>query len=93
MPATHQHYYVEGLYASKPGGKKITPGSIEPYAKNIWANSPKEAIQIATAELNGAEWTDGPHISRISEEQRMRSQGAPELPGLYPSKKGRKRQT
>lgn len=82
------NYYLEGQFAAKQGVKKagemgkIPPGSIEPYAKSIWANSPKEAIQIATAELDGGQWTDGPHVSLVSEEQRMRSLGAPELPGL-----------
>jgi len=83
-------YYIEGLYANKQGVKKkhkmgIYPAfSIEPYAKTIWANSPKEAIQIATNELMGAEWTEGPHLSQSTEEQRMRSLGAPEFPGLAP---------
>ena len=83
-------YYVEGLYATKQGVKKklrtgvYPPGSIEPFARTIWANSSKEAIQIATTELAGGEWTEGPHISQITEEQRMRSMGAPELPGLMP---------
>lgn len=82
------HYYVEGLYASGQAVKKqrktgkSPASSIEPYAKSIWANSPREAIQVATAELEGGEWTDGPHVSQITEEQRMRAQGAPELPGL-----------
>ncbi len=46
-------YYVEGLFANKQGVKKkrktgtFPVNSIEPYAKTIWANSPKEAIQIA----------------------------------------------
>jgi hypothetical protein len=91
-------YYVEGLFANKLGVKKkrkmgIYPvNSIEPYAKTIWANSPKEAIQIATTELEGGEWTEGPRVSQITEEQRMRSMGAPELPGLSPiSPKKRKR--
>lgn len=81
-------YYVEGLFANKQGVKKkhktgIYPiNSIEPYAKSIWTNSPKEAIQIATAELNGGEWTEGPRVTQITEEQRMRSIGAPEFPGL-----------
>jgi hypothetical protein len=81
-------YYVEGLFANKQGVKKkrktgaFPACSIEPYAKTIWANSPKEAIQIATAELDGGEWTKGPHVSQITEEQRMRSMGAPEFPGL-----------
>ena len=81
-------YYVEGLYATKQGVKKklktgvYPPGSIEPFARTIWANSSKEAIQIATTELAGGEWTEGPHVSQITEEQRMRSMGAPEFPGL-----------
>lgn len=81
-------YYVEGLFANKTGViKKRKTGaypskSIEPYARSIWANSPKEAIQIATQELLGGEWTEGPRVSQVTEEQRMRSLGAPEFPGL-----------
>jgi hypothetical protein len=81
-------YYVEGLFANKQGVKKkhrtgaYPINSIEPYAKSIWANRPKDAIQIATAELNGGEWTEGPRVTQITEEQRMRSMGAPEFPGL-----------
>lgn len=81
-------YYVDGLFANKQGVKKkgkagtYPANSIEPYAKTIWANSPKEALQIATTELNGGEWTEGPHVSQITEEQHMRSMGAPEFPGL-----------
>jgi hypothetical protein len=83
-------YYVEGLFANKLGVKKkrktgVYPqGSIEPYAKTIWANNPKEAIQIAATDLDGGEWTEGPHVSQVTEEQRMRSMGAPEFPGLAP---------
>ena len=91
-------YYVEGLFANKQGMKKwhktgvYPPGSIEPYARTVWANSPKEAIQFATAELESGEWTEGPHVSQITEEQRMRSMGAPEFPGLSASpSKNRKR--
>ena len=89
-------YYVEGLYIGKQAMKKahktgtVPAGSFEPYAKTIWANSPKEAIQIATADLVGGEWTEGPHVGQISEEQRMRSQGAPEFPGLS-ERKSKKR--
>jgi hypothetical protein len=91
-------YYVEGLYATKQGVKKkhktgVHPsGSIEPFARTIWANSSKEAIQLATAELAGGEWIEGPHVSQITEEQRMRSMGAPEFPGLAakPSKNPKK---
>jgi len=81
-------YYVEGLFANWQGAKKkrttgvYPPGSIEPYAKTIWANNPKEAIQIAATDLDGGEWTEGPHVSLTTEEQRMRSMGAPEFPGL-----------
>jgi hypothetical protein len=81
-------YFVEGLFANKTGVKKknktgtYPASSIEPYAKTIWANSPQEAIQIATSELKGGEWTEGPRLSQVTEEQRMRSMGAPEFPGL-----------
>lgn len=92
-------YYVEGLYANPQGVKKkrkmgfLPPDSIEPYAKTIWANSPREAIQIATLELAGGEWVDTPKVSQNTEEQRMRSMGAPELPGLSaPPTKKHKRQ-
>jgi hypothetical protein len=83
-------YYVEGLFANKQGVKKkrktgtFPVNSIEPYAKTIWANSPKEAIQIATVELDGGEWTEAPRVSQTTEEQRMRSMRAPEFPGLSP---------
>ncbi|NJD59640.1 MAG: hypothetical protein C3F13_19115 [Anaerolineales bacterium] len=84
-------YYVEGLFANKQGGRKkqktssYAANSIEPYAKTIWANSPKEAILFATDELNGGEWTEGPKVSLVTEEQRMRTQGAPEFPGFSAS--------
>ncbi len=91
-------YYVEGLYATRVGVKKklktgsYPASSIEPYAKAIWANSPKEALELATEELAGGEWTKKPHISQITEEQRMRELGAPEFPGLThrPTRKTKK---
>jgi hypothetical protein len=81
-------FYVEGLYANKQGVKQkhktgtYPTSSIEPYARTIWANSPQEALQIAWSELDGGEWTEGPHLSHVTEEQRMRSLGAPEFPGM-----------
>jgi hypothetical protein len=90
-------YNVEGVFANKQGVKKarktgVLPlSSIEPFAKMIWANSPDEAIRLATLELDGGEWTEGPRVSRMSEEQRMRAIGAPQLPGFgAPAKKKRK---
>jgi hypothetical protein len=90
-------YYVEGLFATKQGLKKarktgiLAPSSIEPFAKTIWANSREEALQLATEELKGGEWTEGPRVNKMSEEQRMRAMGAPQLPGLgAPAKKKRK---
>jgi hypothetical protein len=87
-----QQYFVEGVYVTRQGIKKARKGGviplayIEPYAKTIWANNPDEAIQIATQELEGGEWTEGPRVSKLSEEQRMRLMGAPEFPGLEKSK-------
>lgn len=92
-----EQYYVEGLFANKQGVKKarntgVYPlTSIEPFAKTIWANSPNEAIQLATQELKGGEWTEGPRVNKMSEEQRMRALGAPQFPGFdSPPKKKRK---
>lgn len=81
-------YYVEGLFATRQGVKKkqktgsYPAGSIEPYAKTIWAESPQVAIQVATFELQGGEWTEGPRVSLTTEEQRMRDSHQPEFPGL-----------
>jgi hypothetical protein len=93
-----EQYWVEGLFVSRQRIKKIKRSGkvvetdIEPFAKSYWANSPDEAIQFAIKELNGGEWTDGPRVTKTSEEQRMRTMGAPELPGLnLPVKKSRKR--
>lgn len=93
-----EQYYIEGVYATRQGVKKARKNGlvplayIEPYARTVWANSPNEAIQIATAELEGGEWTEGPRVSKMSEEQRMRVVGAPELPGFgAPIRKKRKK--
>jgi hypothetical protein len=92
-----KQFTVEGLYISKPAVRKarrsgkIPTGSVEPFAKTIWANSPEEAIRLATEELKGGEWVEGPRITPLSEEQRMRAMGAPELPGLGTPPDKRKR--
>ena len=87
-PEAMPQFYVEGQFVNKQGKRKkfktgrYPSASIEPYAKTIWANSAEEALQLASQELMGGEWTEGPHVSRVTEEQRMRSIGAPEFPGL-----------
>jgi hypothetical protein len=83
-----EQFWVEGLFAnaravSKARKSGVYPASaIEPFAKGLWANSPNEAIQLATEALKGGEWIEGPVVSRLTEEQRMRAMGAPEFPGL-----------
>jgi len=83
-----EQYWVEGLFANARGVSKARksgvypPSAIEPFAKGLWANSPDEAVQLATEALNGGEWIEGPVVSRLSEEQRMRAMGAPEFPGM-----------
>ena len=74
-------YFVEGLFVSRRSHKKASQ-TIEPYAQVVWADSPAEAIRIATQELAGGQWVEGPIVGRTSEEQRMRQVGAPELPGF-----------
>ena len=76
-----ERYLVEGLYNPKPKSKKITP-ALEPFARSYWANSAQEAIRMATEDLQGGVWQRPPRASQTSEEQRMRQQGQPELPGF-----------
>lgn len=73
-------YFVEGLY--RPRGKSK---SLEPFAKTIFAARAEEAIAAATEMIHGGAWVEGPKVSEKTEEQRMRSLGAPELPGLQTS--------
>jgi hypothetical protein len=89
-------YWVEGLYLSKKTLKKVKRGGkystsdVEPFAMPVWASSPAEALRLATDQLDGGEWIEPPRVSQTTEEQRMRSSGAPELP-LFGSKKASKR--
>ena len=79
-------YWVEGVFLTKRGLKKaqksskLAAGDREPFAKAFWASSPEEAERLATEELQGGQWLEGPRVSRTTEEQRMRKMGAPELP-------------
>lgn len=81
-------YFVEGLYLDSRSLRKarqrgeIPGGHLEPYSRAIWASDADEAVRIATEELDGGEWVEGPKVSQTSEEQRMRQLGAPELPGF-----------
>ena len=84
-------YYIEGLFLTRQALKKArsTGQEVEPFASSIWANSPEEAVRIATQELGGGRWVEAPSVSRTSEAQWMRAMGAPEFPGLgtKPAKK------
>jgi hypothetical protein len=72
-------YWIEGLFIPK---KAKGRAAVEPFARTIWANSPEEAIRLATESLEGGQWREGPHVSQKTEEQQMRVAGAPELPGF-----------
>lgn len=72
-------FWVEGIYIPKKGKSRA---AIEPYARTIWANSPEEAIRLATESLEGGQWKEGPTVSQKTEEKQMRAAGAPELPGF-----------
>lgn len=88
-------FWVEGLFVSKKGLKKAqktgsyTRGDIEPFAQTIWANSEAEALALAEEKLSGGAWVEPPWLTLVSEEKRMRSMGAPELPGFGSPKKKR----
>jgi hypothetical protein len=92
-----QKFWVEGLYVAKKKLKKVQKAGaanvadLEPFAQVIWASSADEALELATEALNGGQWMEGPRVGRNSEEQRMRRQGAPELPLFaLPTKKKRR---
>jgi hypothetical protein len=81
-------YFVEGLYITPQAVQsarqrgEVSSGNFEPYARTVWALDSDDAKRIATEDLKGGEWVDGPKVLNSSEEQRMRALGAPELPGL-----------
>ena len=87
------YFYVEGKYLTRIGRRRsiksgrVAPGDIEPFARSFWANSPREALQLANEALGGGEWLEPPRVSQTSEEGRMRQMGAPELPGFEAGKK------
>lgn len=89
-------YWIEGLFLTKQGvakekkSGKRSSAYIEPFAKSFWANSAEEALRLATETLRGGQWLELPRVSKTSEEQRMRSMGAPELPGFGAPQKKRK---
>jgi len=86
-----KRYYVEGLFIPRKNLKKVLQDSsppskeVEPFACSFWANDPEEALRLAVEALDGGQWLETPKISLMSEEQRMRRAGAPELPGFAPS--------
>jgi hypothetical protein len=91
-----EKYFVEGLFLtrrnlnkSKKAGE-VVQLDIELFSKSFWANSKVEAIRMATEALDGGQWVKEPKVSEISEEKRMRTLGAPELPGFSRLKKKRK---
>jgi len=90
-------FWVEGLYLNKRGVNKARKtGSyqqsyVEPFAQVIWANSREEALRFAKEKLEGGEWLEDPKVTLKTEEQQMRSLGAPELPLFSRSKKKAKK--
>jgi hypothetical protein len=91
-----QKYWVEGILLTKQAlhqAKKTgqaNPVDIEPFAMAFWASSPEEAIRMAREKLEPGDWVEGPAIVKQSEEERMRTMGAPELPGFAPVQKKHK---
>lgn len=84
-----KQFWVEGLVQPRARGKKSAP--VEPFSRAYWAETSAEALQNAEADLNGGAWVEGPRVSQTSEAARMRSLGAPELPGMpAPKKTGKK---
>ncbi len=83
-----EQYRIEGIFINHRGVRRLMkngvphPADIEPFTKTLWADDDQEAYQEATYALNGGKWVERPHITMISEAERMRALGAPELPGF-----------
>lgn len=82
-----KQYWVDGVYIA--AGRKKSAGG-EPFYRSFWADSPEEALRMASEAIEGGKWVSAPKISTTSEEERMRRQGAPELP-LFGDAKGAKK--
>lgn len=84
-----EQYRIEGIFINRNGVKRLMkdgiphPADIEPFTKTYWVNNAEEALQNAFYDLNGGKWIDKPSATYISEAERMRALGAPELPGLF----------
>jgi hypothetical protein len=81
-------YWVEGLIASKSKGKH---SSRELFSTSVWAKNPGDAIIAAEERLGDRKWAEAPKVSVESEEERMRSMGAPELPGIFKTQRKKKK--
>lgn len=92
-------YFVEGTFITPKGVKKtrkngrVASSDLEPFARRIYANSEQEALQLAEEALNGGQWLEKPTVSKVTESQRMRQIGAPQLPGFEtaPKKSAKKK--
>jgi len=86
-------YWIEGIFVTAAGLKKakrngkISEMDKELFARSIWAETSAEALRLADEALQGGKWLEKPRLSQTTEEQRMRKQGAPELPGLFSPRK------
>lgn len=84
-----EQYRIEGIYINGCGMLRLMrngaphPADIEPFTREYWAYCPEDAYKAATLDLNGGQWVEKPTVSFISEAERMRALGAPELPGLF----------
>ncbi len=92
-----KRFFVEGIFLSLKGVKKqkktgiSSPKDLEVFSITLWAENAREAVKEATAALKGGVWVGEPRVTDKSEEQKMRTLGAPELPGLFSVEKAAKK--
>jgi hypothetical protein len=65
-----KQFFIEGVISKK--------GSRERVSIAVWAETPGEALKEARKQVGARQWVQGPELT-LSEEQRMRAEGAPEL--------------
>ena len=72
-----KQFFIEGLIIPRRA-RAQSKASAERVSLSVWAETPKDALREAQKSVNALEWIEGPELT-LSEEQRMRAGGAPEL--------------
>jgi hypothetical protein len=73
-----KQYFVEGIVVPRRVKGRSKNNGPERVSVAVWAETPKDALIEARKTVDASEWIEGPTLA-LSEEERMRAEGAPEL--------------